>query len=321
MKLAMVVTPLRDDLLKLASQVGVEEIVVRYPGIEAGALQMICQQVEGHGMKVGVVEGYLPMKQIVAGRDGRDAELAEMTTLIKQAAQSGVDVVCYNSMVTLDMYRTAYNVEARGGALVNTFDATKYVDGLDPADRLEDDERKWEHVAWFLKRIVPVCEAEGVKLAMHPDDPPMSLPGEARIMRNVEAFERLIDTQPSEVNGVCFCQGCFSEMGVDVPAAIRKLGRRVNYVHFRDVTGCVPCFSEAFHDAGQTDMFAAMQAWKDVGFAGPMRPDHVPRMEGEPGEATGYSMQGRLFAVGYMRGLMHAAGIGRSLHAPSTSPA
>jgi len=105
---------------------------------------------------------------------------------------------------------------------------------------------------------------------------------------------------------MCFCQGTFAEMGVDIPSAIRRLGRHINYVHFRDVEGAVPSFRETFHDNGKTNMFAAMQAYKEVGYAGPMRPDHVPTLEGESNEYPGYHMLGRLFAVGYMRGLMHA---------------
>src|SRR3712207_6009103 len=95
-------------------------------------------------------------------------------------------------------------------------------------------------------------------------------------------------------------------MGVPIPATIRRLGPWIRYVHFRDVRGAVPHFQESFHDNGKTDMFAAMQAYADIGYQGVMRPDHVPRMEGEEGDGSGYSMLGRLFAVGYMRGLMDA---------------
>ncbi|MCP6336183.1 mannonate dehydratase, partial [Klebsiella pneumoniae] len=76
--------------------------------------------------------------------------------------------------------------------------------------------------------------------------------------------------------GICFCQGCFSEMGIDVVAAIRRLGPHIHFVHFRDVVGCTPSFQETFHDCGQTDMVAAMRAYRDIGFTGVMRPDHVP---------------------------------------------
>jgi len=98
-------------------------------------------------------------------------------------------------------------------------------------------------------------------------------------------------------------------MGVDIPATIRRLGPHIQYVHFRDVRGTRERFVETFHDNGPTDMAAAMRAYRDIGFTGPMRPDHVPQLVGEEDGPPGYTMQGRLFAYGYLRGLMHAVGV------------
>jgi len=166
----------------------------------------------------------------------------------------------------------------------------------------------WENLEYFLRRIIPVAEKAGVQLAIHPDDPPLAnLMGGAQIMFESESFERLFEMIPNPANSLCFCQGTFAEMGVDIPATIRKFGARISYVHFRDVKGNAECFVETFHDNGPTDMFAAMQAYNEIGFSGALRPDHVPLLDGEAGRADGYSMLGRLFAVGYMRGLMHAA--------------
>jgi mannonate dehydratase len=142
---------------------------------------------------------------------------------------------------------------------------------------------------------------------MHPDDPPLpNLLGKPRIMHNVEGFEKLITLAPSASNAICFCQGSFATMNVDIPATIRHLGSHIKYVHFRDVTGTPESFAETFHDNGPTDMAAAMRAYRDIGFTGPMRPDHVPQMVGEDDGEPGYTMLGRLFAYGYMRGLMDA---------------
>ena len=98
-------------------------------------------------------------------------------------------------------------------------------------------------------------------------------------------------------------------MGVDIPSTIRRLGKHIAYVHFRDVKGTPECFAETFHDNGPTDMAAAMRALVEIGFDGPMRPDHVPQMVGEEEGEPGYTMLGRLFAYGYIRGLMHSNGI------------
>jgi mannonate dehydratase len=96
-------------------------------------------------------------------------------------------------------------------------------------------------------------------------------------------------------------------MGVDIPASVLRLGKHIKYVHFRDVRGTRERFVETFHDNGPTNMFAAMRAYREIGFHGPMRPDHVPQLVGEEDGPPGYTMLGRLFAYGYMRGLMQAA--------------
>jgi mannonate dehydratase len=111
---------------------------------------------------------------------------------------------------------------------------------------------------------MPVAEAAGVKLALHPDDPPMSpVRGLARILRDVAAFDRVLEMAPSSSNGITLCQGNFAAMpGVSIPDAIRHFGRRnkIFFAHFRDIRGSVPLFEETFHDEGKTDMFEAMKA-------------------------------------------------------------
>jgi mannonate dehydratase len=159
----------------------------------------------------------------------------------------------------------------------------------------------------MLSELIPVAEQAGVTLCMHPDDPPLpEFLGRARIMNSVAGFERLVKLAPSPRNAICFCQGTFATMGVDIPATIKKLGPHIKYVHFRDVRGTPENFVETFHDNGPTDMAAAIRAYREVGFDGPIRPDHVPQMVGEEDGEPGYTMQGRLFAYGYIRGLMDA---------------
>ena len=159
----------------------------------------------------------------------------------------------------------------------------------------------------MLNDLLPVAEECGVTLAMHPDDPPLpELLGKPRIMHTVESFERLVTLVPSERNAICFCQGSFATMNADIPSTIHQLGPHIRYVHFRDVRGTPQSFTETFHDNGPTDMAAAMRAFHEIGFDGPLRPDHVPQLVGEDDGEPGYTMLGRLFAYGYIRGLMHA---------------
>ena len=128
-------------------------------------------------------------------------------------------------------------------------------------------------------------------------------------MRSPEAFQRLIDLVPSEVNGVTLCQGNFTLMTDDLPSLIRQFGeqQKIFFIHFRDVRGTVSSFVETFHDEGQTDMLACMRAYREIGFEGVLRPDHVPTLEGDSNDDPGYSSLGRLFAIGYIKGLRQAA--------------
>jgi mannonate dehydratase len=128
-------------------------------------------------------------------------------------------------------------------------------------------------------------------------------------MRSLDAFRRLLDLYSSPANSVTLCQGNFALMTDDLPAWIRELGARdaIAFVHFRDVRGSASSFEETFHDDGQTDLAACMRAYEEVGFTGPLRPDHVPTMAGERNDRPGYETLGRLFANGYIRGLAHAA--------------
>jgi mannonate dehydratase len=110
------------------------------------------------------------------------------------------------------------------------------------------------------------------------------------------------------VNGITLCQGNFALMTNDLPSVIRHFGQqgKIFFVHLRDVRGTPEKFVETFHDDGQTDMLACLHAYRDIGFEGVARPDHVPTMEGDSNDHAGYSSIGRLFAIGYLKGLREA---------------
>lgn len=317
MRLATVLTPMSDENLRLAAQCGVTDVVHRYPGADPAVLRAAKERIASFGMSLSVVEGYLPIENIKLGcDDGRELEL--LKALVRHMAELDVRLLCYNFMAGTDWVRTRLDAPERGGAKVTAFDlaaadaAVRL--GYKPADARSDElarqltpAKLWDNLERLLNGLLPVAEACGVTLAMHPDDPPLpALLGKPRILHTVEAFERLVRLAPSPANAVCFCQGTFAATGVDVPAAIRRLGPHIQYVHFRDVRGTAASFAETFHDNGPTDMAAAMRAYREVGFAGPMRPDHVPQLVGEDDGEPGYTMLGRLFAFGYIRGLMHA---------------
>lgn len=311
MRLGTVLTPINEANLQLAAQCGVTDLVARYYGSDVAELVKTQRLAESFGLKVTVVEGYLPIERLKLGTDD-GTDLRAMRTLLAQMADCGVNLLCYNFMAGTDWVRTRVDLPERGGATVTQFRLADVERALSlnsaqpPSGPLVTAEQLWQNLDRFLNELLPVAERVGVTLTMHPDDPPLpEMLGRARIMHNVENFERLVALAPSPRNAICFCQGSFATMGVDIPATIRRLGKHIRYVHFRDVRGVPTDFAETFHDNGPTDMAAAMRAYYDVGFAGPLRPDHVPMYLGEVGE-PGYTMLGRLFAYGYMRGLMHA---------------
>lgn len=266
------------------------------------------------GLTLKVVEGppSLDVKTKL-GLTGRDEEIDHFITFLRHISALGIDTVCYNWMPVINWTRTKNDLLSRGGALVTAFDEAD----IRQAPRITEygdltAEKMWQNLDYFLKAVIPEAERYGIKMALHPDDPPIDhIRGIPRIMTSVEAFKRMLDLYPSPHNGITFCQGSFASMGeegrgVDIPAAIEYFGRRgvIHFVHFRDVRGHKSRFEETFHDDGKTDMYQAMSTYYRIGFRGPLRPDHVPCMAGDSNEHPGYSTIGTLFAIGYIRGLM-----------------
>ena len=264
-------------------------------------------QYEDSGFSLDIIEDRPPMNLTKRGLPGRDDEIAAVKTLLENMGRLGIGIWCYQWMADFTWLRTSTAIPSRGGSLVSGFDAAALVDapGTEYGPLREDD--AWSALEYFLAAVLPTAEQWGVKLAMHPDDPPLSvLRGVARIMSSVPAFERLVELVPSPMNGITLCQGNFRLMTDDLPATIRTLGQKVFFVHLRDVAGTKTKFVETWHDAGPTDLFECMQTYREVGFSGLIRPDHVPTLYGEPNAMPGYGTLGRLFAAGYLRGLQQA---------------
>ena len=310
----MLVNPFTERNLRLAAQVGVEQVVVPYPGLDPNALPKLAKRVEAFGMRLSVIERKLPHLKIVHGLEGRDAQIEDIKTLLRNMAQAGLEILCYNWMPDEDWQRTSKDVPERGGAKVTAFDLSKIAkenptdaDGLPPSRTPAD--RLWDNLKRFLDEILPTAEDCKIRLALHPDDPPLtSLRGQDRIITDNEAFERVVNLAPSPFNGLCYCQGALAPAGVDVETGIRKLAPHIHYAHFRNVSGTADHFRETFHDNGDLDMAALMRAYKESGFSGPMRPDHAPSLAGETNETPGYETLGKLHAIGYMKGLYEATG-------------
>jgi len=228
--------------------------------------------------------------------------------LLRGMGKLGIEVLCYNWMPIVSWSRTSVALPGRGGAEVTGFDAAVWEDATAPGAPVAE-EMLWETLAWFLERAVPVAEEAGVRLALHPDDPPLSpVRGIGRIIRSLDAYDRVFELQPSPANGMTFCQGNLALMTDDLPAAIRHFGEagRIHYVHFRDVRGTPDRFVETFIDEGPTDMAACILAYLAAAVDAPLRTDHSPSLIGDTTAVPGYPTLGRLHAVGYVQGLLAA---------------
>jgi mannonate dehydratase len=265
---------------------------------------------EKAGLKLEVIEGPPSLSEITKlGLEGRDEEISGFITFMKNLSKAGVDTVCYNWMPVISWARTTTDRPGRGGALMTAFDYEDIKDKTLTKYGEVSKESLWKNLEYFLKAVVPEAEKAGIKLAMHPDDPQVdSIRGISRIMTTADAFKRMADIYPSPNNGITMCQGNFSLMGEDIPTVVKYFGSRnlIHFVHFRNVRGGKMNFVETFHDEGQIDMYAAMKTYLDIGFKGPLRPDHVPTMAGDSNERPGYSALGSLYAAGYIRGLIES---------------
>ena len=197
-----------------------------------------------------------------------------------------------------------YDEEGRGGAVYKAFDYSSVADAppFDDVGRITREEL-WDRLVYFAKAIVPFAEEAGVKLSLHPKDPPVkSMRGVDRLLTNTDEIEDFLDAVDSPANGFTFCQGTVTEMGVDVIDAIRRIGGRgrIHHVHFRGVRGSVPKYVETFIDEGDVDMLEAMRAFKEVNYSGSMVSDHTPRITGD----FAGGRVGRTYSHGYIRGLV-----------------
>jgi mannonate dehydratase len=259
------------------------------------------------------------------GVPGRDEQIENYLRTIQSLGRAGVSTLGYNFTATY-VWRTSSGPLGRGGALVTGFDvahAQKNVladyklvppevrDGLDAATM-------WANHQYFLDAAIPVAEEHGVRLCLHPDDPPVDKPlgGAARIFVTpaslVAAYEA---SGRSPAWGLTFCIGTVSEMGGQdaVDSVIDSLGRQkaIAYIHLRDVAGTVPVFVETFLGAGNLDIALTLRKLREVDFEGYIIDDHVPALTGDKGtwedvSSEAYCSRGRAHALGYLQGILAA---------------
>ncbi len=276
----------------------------------AGAVAKLKADYEAAGLKIAAIESHpVDADKIKLGLPGRDEEIANYVAALDALGKNGIDVVCYDFMAGIDWYRSNRDVPGRGGCATMDFDiATAQALGPTEWGQISTDQM-WNNMKYFLKAVIPAAEKAGVKMALHPDDPPIpNLRGISRIIINAEAYRRVMNIVPSPVNGVTFEMSVFHLMGENLVELAKEWGRenKIFYAHCRNVKGTRGDFVETFQDDGDIDFGEVFQALYDNGFRGPLRPDHDPIMDGETDVHAGYGVTGKIFAIGYIKGVMES---------------
>jgi mannonate dehydratase len=327
-----------EEYLAFASQLGVTGVQLNTPELpgeqrwELGDLVALRERVESYGLRLEAIEN-IPnsfYEDIMLGLPGRDEEIENVATTVRNIGQAGIPILGFHWMPT-SVWRTELAPVGRGGAVVSGFDLSVAEDDSQ-ADkvlvarrdrRVEDQKDSWTRGAlfdipgprsaedmwgsfeYFVTALVPVAEQAGVRLALHPDDPPVPALGNvARIFRSVDALKRAVQLSPGPGFGIELCLGTVSEMGGEeaVLEAVRFLAPRdkIAYVHLRDVKGTVPEFVECFLGEGNYRPARVIRELRRHGYDGFIMDDHTPALIGD----SPYGHRGRAFALGYIQGLI-----------------
>lgn len=296
-------------------------------------IQSLKSAIEAKGLKLSVIESVPVHEDIKTGKPSRDKYIENYKTTLENLGEAGIPVVCYNFMPVFDWTRSDLAFPLPDGSNALIFDEEQ-VNKMDPRTlslpgwdesysseelntlmdeyKLIDEEKLWENLEYFIKAIMPTAEAAGVKMAIHPDDPPYSIFGLPRIITGQAALDRFIKLYDSEYNGVTLCVGSFaSDPKNDAIAILENMleKNRVNFVHARNVKLMGgKSFQESAHlsEMGSIDMYRVVKALSDHDFKGAIRPDHGRMIWGETGK-PGYGLFDRALGATYLNGLYEAA--------------
>ena len=297
-----------DRELRLASQMGCSGVVVPTPAAWSGRdrwdaddIARLRDRIEGFGLRLEALQNTPPsfLDPFRLATPEADRALEAYRATVRAVGKAGVPILGYNWRPN-QLYRTGH-VEGRGGARFTAFDVADSSRPLSHGREYLADEL-WASFDRFAREILPVAADAGVRLALHPDDPPgIPIGGVARIISSLEGYERARGlAQGSPAWSLLFCLGCWSEIGGNDYAlhALETYASRgeIAYVHFRNVRGTVPNYIEEFVDTGDVDMVKALRIYHKNGFDGVLIPDHAPEMTcGAPWHA------GIAYTLGWMR--------------------
>jgi mannonate dehydratase len=298
-----------------------------------GKIQALKAAIEAAGLQFEVVESVPVHEDIKLGKPSRERLIANYQQTIRNLGAAGIKVICYNFMPVFDWTRTELAKVLEDGSTCLAF-STREVEEIDVgqgialpgwdssyrAEELQallaeyrdvDADKLWQHLEYFLQAIIPVAEETGVKMAIHPDDPPRPIFGLPRIVKDRDDLDRILGIVDTPANGLTLCSGSLGAGPQnDVEALVREFGGRgrIHFAHIRNVK-ITPegDFEETAHrsDCGSLDIAAIVKAYHDVGFDGYFRPDHGRMIWGETGK-PGYGLYDRALGAVYINGLWEA---------------
>jgi mannonate dehydratase len=327
---------LTDEKLRFAVQLGVSGVQINTPLLpgdsywEEDVLRAQVLKCQEYGLTLESLEN-VPAhfySKAMLGLPGRDEQIENYQRTIRNVGKAGIPILGFHFMPNF-VWRTEWLAPGRGGAGCTKFDlaAVEQAEGASglrqfvaiaeerkdeiPLFTNEDEivthEQMWANYVYFMNAVLPVAEEAGVKLALHPDDPPVPmLGGVARLFHEPAGFKRAYELNPDSPSwGLNLCLGCCSEMTggkANVVEMIEYFGPKgkILYSHFRDVQGEVPNFQECFIGEGNYDPAEIILLLKKNGFTGFLLDDHVPHMDDD----TEYGHRGRAHAIGYIQGLI-----------------
>lgn len=307
---------------------------------EVEEIQALKASVEAGDLKLLGIESVAIHDAIKAGTADRDRYIDNYIQTIRNLSACGVNMICYSFKPIFGWAKTELFYENLDGSFSLVYDQ-KVVDGMDPGDMYQlihsqskgfklpgweaerlkkfndlmalyegvTEEKLFDNLSYFLKKIIPVCEETDVLMAIHPDDPPWEIFGLPRITKNLSDLKKILSIVDSKYNGITLCTGSLgADPNNDMVEIIREVGHRINFVHFRNVLFMGDRkFKESAHlsTEGSLDMYAIMKALVDVGFDGVIRPDHGRTVWGEVA-MPGYGLYDRAMGITYLQGLHEA---------------
>ena len=307
---------------------------------EQGEIHALKKEVEDSGLHISGIESVNIHDDIKTGKGNRDLYIENYIKTLENLGKEDIHLVCYNFMPVFDWTRTELARKRADGSTVLAY-SQKAVDALDPEsmfasiasdtngsimpgwepERLAhvrelfdmyadiDEEKLFANLQYFLEAIMPVCNKYDIKMAIHPDDPAWSVFGLPRIITNIDHIQRMMTMVDDVHNGITFCSGSYgTNLNNDLPAMIRSLTGRIHFAHVRNLKfNSDDDFEEAAHLSadGSFDLYEIMKALYDIGFNGPIRPDHG-RMIWDEVAMPGYGLYDRALGAAYLCGLWEA---------------